>query len=226
MDTPEIRFLNNREVYYLKKYDITVKEYEEQIKNIEYEKFYSRYRGLDKNNAVENANLPYVVFVFYKFFFFCNKIPDAEKLIDSYFKTYNHLFKKSGASVIYNNCIYSKNALIARILRTYPRLIRDFHFYLSLVEDNTFDKVIYSYQRDINGTDILIVHNNAEYAVSLFVNTTRSTYFKKIKNERRHNYSENQIQFPLNLNNAKVCGDFRLYGAEYIEKLKEIILKK
>ena len=72
---------------------------------------------------------------------------------------------------MYNRKKYKKEALIVRILRTYPSLIRDFHFYLLLMEDGYFQDVIYFCKIDIKGNDIVIRCNNNEYVLSLFVDT-------------------------------------------------------
>ena len=62
MDTPEIRFLSNHQVYYLKDYDISVKELEAQIEKIKYVSVYENYKYL-KDNEVENTQFPAVAFV-------------------------------------------------------------------------------------------------------------------------------------------------------------------
>ena len=159
MNTPEIRFLNNRQVYYLKDYDITVKKLEAQIEKIKYDAVYCNYKN-HKDTDVENTQFPAVAFVFYKFFFLSDRIPDADEIITSYFLTYSSDLQDCGDTVLFQGRKYNKNALVGRILRTYPSLIRDFHFYLSLVEDGSFDKVIYSYQNDIKGIDITVIQNN------------------------------------------------------------------
>ena len=68
-------------------------------------------------------------------------------------------------NVVMGGASYNLNALKARILRTYPSLLRDFHFYLMLKECNSFDKVTYSCADDIKGTDITIVHKSKKYVV-------------------------------------------------------------
>lgn len=224
MDTPEIKFLSNRQVYYLKDYDISVKEIEAQIEKIKYESVYENYKNI-KSLDVEEAQFPAIAFVFYKFFFLCNRIPETEEIISSYFYTYKADLKDCGDTVIFQGNEYEKKALVGRILRTYPSLIRDFHFYLTLVEDGSFDKVIYSLQNDIKGVDIIIKHNNVEYSVSLFVATTRSLNYKVIKNNYRHDYSgKKEIQITLLLNRGKKCGDIILYTLDHINKLKNEIL--
>ena len=224
MDTPEIRFLSNHQVYYLKDYDISVKELEAQIEKIKYVSVYENYKYL-KDNEVENTQFPAVAFVFYKFFFLCNRIPDTDEIISSYFFTYKTDLQDCGDTVLFENRKYNKKALVGRILRTYPSLIRDFHFNLSLVEDGSFDKVIYSYQKDIKGIDITVEHNKKEYSVSLFVATRRSLDYKVVKNNYRHNYAgKNEIQITLLLSEGKTCGDIILYTHDHINKLKNEII--
>ena len=77
-----------------------------------------------------------------------------------YFEIYTDKIKVIDENAVMGGTSYNLNALKARILRTYPSLLRDFHFYLMLKECNSFDKVTYSCADDIKGTDITIVHKN------------------------------------------------------------------
>ena len=78
---------------------------------------------------------------------------------------------------------------------------------------------IYSCNEDIAGRDIKIVHNGQEYIVSLMVQTKRSLFFKKRKNEIRHQYGDNEIQIKLDLKKAKTIGDFYVYDKSHIATL-------
>ena len=80
--------------------------------------------------------------------------------MDLYFEMYTDKIKVVDENVVMGGTSYNLNALKARILRTYPSLLRDFHFYLMLKECNSFDKVTYSCADDIKGTDITIVHKS------------------------------------------------------------------
>ena len=119
--------------------------------------------------------------------------------------------------VEYSGKKFDMDALAGRILRTYPSLIRDFDFYLLLFESNKFEQVIYSCEKDIEGKDIIIKNHGNEYTVSLFVDTVRSNSFKKINNLFRHKDLGNEIKLPLNLKQARRCGDFMLYSKKDIE---------
>ena len=130
----------------------------------------------------------------------------------------------SGEQVLYRNRTFKKLDLDARILRTYPSLIRDYHFYLMLLKEKFFDKVVYSCKNDIAGKDLIVQHKGKEYVVSLFVKTRRSNFFKGIKNAFRHKYGANEIQVPLDLNAAEKCGDFFVYDIKHVEIIKRTII--
>lgn len=130
----------------------------------------------------------------------------------------------SGEQVLYRDRTFKKLDLDARVLRTYPSLIRDYHFYLMLLKENCFDKVVYSCKNDIAGKDLIVQHKGKEYVVSLFVKTRRSNFFKGIKNAFRHKYDKNEIQVPLDLNSAEKCGDFFVYSTRDVDVLKAIII--
>ena len=47
------------------------------------------------------------------------------------------------------------------------------------------------------------------------VQTKRSLFFKKRKNEIRHQYGDNEIQIKLDLKKAKTIGDFYVYDKSH-----------
>lgn len=217
----DVKFMNN-EAYLLKDISLTLHDCAEQMKAIKYDDVYVNYRDF-KNPNVENTRFPSIIFAFYNIVFNLNKIPSPEELIKEYYTINSDDFILQGESIIYYDKTFLKKHIDARILRTYPSLVRDYHFYLMLVQSNCFDKVVYSCKTDISGKDIIIKHNNIEYQISLFVETKRSGFFKNIKNKYRHLY-ENEIQLPLDLNKAEKCGDFYVYGLKEVEKIKNLIL--
>ncbi len=219
----DIKFMNN-EGYLLKDIPLSLCECEKQMRLIKYDEFYDHYRSFRDDNGVENTQFPSIIFSFYNIIFCQNKMPSPQDLLKEYYELYDDQITINGSKVYYNGNEYSKECLDARILRTYPSLVRDYHFYLMLVESKTFDKVIYSCKTDISGKDILIIHNDKQYEVSLFVETKRGNFFKNIKNAYRHKYA-NEIQLPLNLKTAEKCGDFFVYSVCHIEKIKKSILK-
>lgn len=209
--------------YLLKSCKITAGELEQTIKAFDYNELYSEYRDYKDENGVEKTQFPPINFVFYKYVFENDSIPSPQNVIDSYFELYEDNIKVVDGNAEMNGVIYNLNALKARILRTYPSLLRDFHFYLMLKECNSFDKVTYSCADDIKGIDITIVHRNQKYIVSLFTDTKRSWSFKKIKNIFRHRYGKNEIKVPMVLDEADKCGDFMLYKKSDVKNVTDKI---
>ena len=218
--------LMNGEGYLFKDLSLSLSQYEEQMSKIDYDGFYDKYRTCRDESGVENTQFPSIIFSFYNTIFIQSRIPLPEELLDEYYRlNANELFVDNG-QVIYQNKSYKKMDLDAWILRTYPSLVRDHHFFLMLLNENCFDKVIYSCKNDIAGKDIVIQHQGNEYMLSLFIQTTRSTFFKRIKNALRHVYSSKEIQLPLDLSVANKRGDFFVYSSKDLENVKSIILKK
>ena len=179
MEIKDVKFMNN-EVFLLKNTGITLEECLTQIKSIKYDAYYNPYR-YEKEDSVENAQFPPIIFAFYSFVFYNQKIPTPEELIDNYFSIYAKEITVFPDNIIYKETEYKEKALIGRILRTYPSLIRDFHFYLMLIEENCFDKVIYSCKTDIEGKDILIKHKRKRVS-SFFVRKDKAIrFFQRFK---------------------------------------------
>lgn len=219
MEIKDIKFMGDS-VYLLKSCTVTSEELKETVKVFDYNDLYSKYREYKDEDGVEKAQFPPINFVFYKFVFENDSIPSPQKVLDLYFELYSDKIKIFDQSAEMNGEKYNLNALKARILRTYPSLLRDFHFYLMLKECHSFDKVTYSCAEDIKGTDITIVHKNKKYIVSLFTDTKRSWSFKRIKNIFRHRYGQNEIKVPIVLDEAYKCGDFMLYKETDVQIVK------
>lgn len=222
MNIIDIKFMGDN-AYLLKSCTVTTDELKQSVTSFNYNELYGKYREYKDENGVEKAQFPPINFVFYKLVFEHDKIPSPEKVLDLYFEMYTDKIKVVDENVVMGGTSYNLNALKARILRTYPSLLRDFHFYLMLKECNSFDKVTYSCADDIKGTDITIVHKNKKYIVSLFTDTKRSWGFKKIKNIFRHKYGQNEIKVPMVLDKADECGDFMLYKLSDVDCVRRKI---
>lgn len=220
MNIIDIKFMGDN-VYLLKSCTVTSEELKKTIKMFDYNDLYNQYREYKDEDGVEKAKFPPINFVFYKFVFENDSVPSPQNVLDLYFELYSDEIKVSGGSAEMKGTSYDLKALKARILRTYPSLLRDFHFYLMLKECDCFDKVTYSCIDDIKGTDITIVHKNKKYVVSLFTDTKRSWFFKKIKNVFRHKYGQNEIKVPMVLDEADKCGDFMLYKQSDVEYVRQ-----
>ena len=217
MGNIEIRFRNNQ-VYFLKNHGMSSEKFENQIKSFKYSDIYEKYKSIKDEYGVEQTHFPAVNIVFYKSIFDNCAVITPDKFFEEYLKFYKNLFALCDNNMVeYSGKKFDMDALAGRILRTYPSLIRDFDFYLLLFESNKFEQVIYSCEKDIEGKDIIIKNHGNEYTVSLFVDTVRSNSFKKIKNLFRHKDLENEIKLPLNLKQARRCGDFMLYSKKDVE---------
>lgn len=224
MAIKDIKFMNG-EGYLLKDHSLSLNQYEDQIKQIDYDHFYDAYRSCRDEAGVEKTQFPSIIFAFYNIVFSQGKVPSPEDLLQEYYKQYEKELLVEGETVEYQNRHFQKKDLDARVLRTYPSLVRDHHFFLALTAEHCFDRVIYSCKNDIKGMDLIVQHKGKEYFVSLFVNTGRSTFFKRIKNAFRHTYRSKEIPLPLDINAARKCGDFFVYGTEDVEHVKSAILK-
>lgn len=203
-----------------KKIAITSKNCEYQISKIQYQPYQN---SLDKS-GVENTMFPGVIYVFYDLIFSTWSIPSPEELLDAYYGQYNDQITVAGDKVCFQSQVFEKKDVDGRLMRTYPSLLRDFHFYLLLAESGQFDEVRYSCKTDISGKDIIVVINNLEYEVSLFVKTRRSLAYKTQKNSYRHSY-ETEIQVPLDLGHSRKFGDINLYSYTYMRFLFRQIQK-
>ena len=227
MEIKDIKF-HSDSVYLLKTCEVTLDKFEETVEKFDYNTIYAKYKMCKDEVGVEKVKFPHINFAFYKYLFERDEVPSPEEILVLYFDLYKQHFKviEEQDTVYYKNKKYSLKALKARVLRTYPSLIRDFHFYLMLKKENIFDKVTYSCADDINGKDITVIYKDEKYIVSLYTNTRRAQEFKKIKNEFRHKYGKNEIKIPLDFDNAYDCGTIKLYPQKDVEYVKETILNK
>lgn len=178
--------------------------------------------GRIKDEAIENARLPPFAQVFYYKVFQLHRIPSEDVFIDEYLKWTNIQIQDHNLFT-YNHVQYSLESLKGRILRTYPSLIRDLHFYYYLLESKKFDGVNYSLSKDyFDGIDITIDYNRTTYAISIFINTNRGKEFKKAK-ENRHDYRDvKEIILNVDFDHLYKIGHFFVLGEA---QLNEIIKK-
>lgn len=223
MGVIDVRFSNDQ-TFLLKHHGFSVEILSEQIRQFKYELAYEQFRHL--KGIEENRQFPPFAVSFYSFVFYRERLPSPTELISAYFEDNCNIFAFSDdrKSFTLQGETFSADNLSARLLRTYPSLIRDFHFFVFLTESTLFDKITYSLKDDINGTDIVIKHKSKEYTLSLRVDTLRSNFFKRIKNRFRHKY-EKDIDVPLRFSNNEPykCGDIYLYGKDHLEYLKSKI---
>ena len=170
----------NGEGYLLKNLSLSLHECEKQMQQIDYDVFYNDYRSHKDESGVEKTQFPSIIYAFYSIVFNACKIPSPQELLNEYYSLNANELSISAETVLFNNQVFKKTDLDARVLRTYPSLVRDYHFYLMLLKENCFDKVVYSCKNDIAGKDLIVQHKGKDFVVSLFVKTRRSNFFKGI----------------------------------------------
>lgn len=197
------------------------------------EEIISRYpyggEGLIKDPVVENTQFPPIALPFYAFIYEYDTVPSPETLIELYLsQECFHLVSEDCYELNYGETkkTVSKEGLIARILRTYPSIVRDLHFYLMAVESKLFEGVWYSFEDDYrNGIDIKVKHNHKWYKVALMQNTRRSIFFRNRKRYRHDGKNSDVINVELDPRKSQRCGDYNLYTPEHVKEVYSKINK-
>lgn len=213
----DIRMLNGQ-MLIIKTNPITSKEVEQSIRSIRYQG-----QGLQKDEAVENAKLPSIAQTFYEHLFVYG-IPTPEQLIETYLRKYFLLTEKH-CKLPNSSSLYSIEGVKARVYRTYPSLLRDFHFYLLCCESNLFEKVYYSLESDLReGIDLRVTYQGQHFAVALFVQTPRSKSYKQKKYFRHQPLNIPEICLEIDpFDKQNYVGDFALYQPSHVQLLLERI---
>lgn len=208
-----------------KEFPITSVEIEKRIATLPY----NGERG-ERNNFVENTlRMPPIILSFYGLFFENQTVPEEKELIDHYLK--QAFFQKLSDSeyvVIQEGQKFtiSKNALEARILRTYPSLIRDLHFYCLINESGRFQNVMYSCKEDYyNKIDMKVRLGNKWFNLGMLLDSSRSEFFRQ-KKQTRHEMTEEVIYIKLSRNNSIRCGKFWLFTKEHVNVVYDEIKKR
>jgi len=175
--------------------------------------------GLNKDEKVENARLPYFAQVFYYLVYQLKTIPSEDAFFTRYIKwndpenTNPKVFRCNGQEL-------SVEGLKSRLLRTYPSLIRDIHCYYYLLESEKFQFVNYSLVDDIfSGIDITVKYQDKLYGISIHIDTIRATKYKK-KKENRHDYDGiNEIILVAKFSELNRVGKFYLLGERHLNEI-------
>lgn len=186
---------------------------------------------LVRDEACEKAFLPPLVTVFYKYVFLMNVLPDESQLMAAYIEA---CFDRHSELELLPKKIYvpaersvplplSEAGIRARMLRAYPSLIRDFHFFLLCRESGLFEEVKYSVRIDyFEGYDLVVRYNGVYFYIKLYVSTYRGEYFKNAKHRRReYGGKARSIELTIDLNKRQKKGNFFLYDGEDVRKLFE-----
>jgi hypothetical protein len=120
-----------------------------------------------------------------------------------------------------------KTGIEARLLRTYPSLIRDLHFTYFAHEKLENAKVTYNTHLDFHeGIDLMIKYNHVYTAFLLYTETEKAAD-ARIKKGFRHKNFTNVVyeELPVKMTDRKKVGDFFLYDAEELKKVQERIIE-
>ena len=139
--------------------ELTVVRLEELLRCYEYSG-----ENREKVPSVEKMALPPFALSFYSFIVKTGMLPSEDDLLEEYLKQdkYFSYIPDGKVEVTYkgNRDVVPLAGLIGRVLRTYPSLVRDFHFYLMAYESNLFTAVRYSVSEDVDqGVDIKVQYN-------------------------------------------------------------------
>lgn len=198
--------------------NISTRELEDQISKLQF----SGERN-PKTPQVENAPLPPFIQSFYYLFFKSLRIPTEKEFCDYYLEL---IGGSLNGKVVIDGETYDLNPVIYRMKRSYPSLLRDLHFLYLLEESGLFEEVEYSMHKDFyNGLDIKVRYSQKDYFVSLFIDSSRGTYYKARK-RTRHDYTEvNEIEFNVEFSTLKSFGSIYLLTPEHIKILIDRIPK-
>lgn len=210
--------LSNRHMRETRDFSMTVTELEETIRGYSY-----KGEGLVKDPVVENTQFPPIALSFYSYIYEHDSVPSPETLINIYLSQ-NCFSSVSEDKYAVNygttKTIVSKEGLVARILRTYPSIVRDLHFYLMALESRLFDGVWYSFDDDYHkGIDIKVMYNHKWYNIALMQNTRRSVFFRNKKKYRHFGKNSDVIVIELDKRKSRSCGDYNLYTESDVKKV-------
>jgi len=173
----------------------------------------------------EKMQVPIMATHFYYYIYHYKKIPTQREFMKFYTNSNQKWVEKN------INTIELKKALIGRLSRTYPSLLRDIHFYHVLKESGKFENVLYNLKYDLQGkVDIYIKHEGISYGLQLRTKTKNSDkYYKKKPNRGSIDPRAVLIDLPISLDDAFEVKtkkqSLKLYGEKQIEQVLNEILK-
>lgn len=183
------------------------------------------------DDFIENIKgFPTMVYPFYSHILKSEKqqMPFQHEYYETYLKYHakmetNFDFEFSGYSDV-QKMIY-KNAVMGRVYRTYPSLVRDLHFALYL-KNKLGDNAVFNRQLDVyKGVDIMLIIKNKYYGIKLFTKTERAEEFKRIKDSHRQKDFSNVEYIPITKSlKGDYFGSFYLFGDdEFNEHIAPLI---
>lgn len=119
-----------------------------------------------------------------------------------------------------------ENAVKARLLRAFPSLIREIHFYALVKESGFFQDAYYSAKLDVeDGTDLSVRCGGYEYGICCYVDTERSLEYRRRKRSRPRNPKANSIELPLDLSSGTTINGWIFYNRNHVHVLLDHIIE-
>lgn len=162
----------------------------------------------DSNSVAERCNLPHFSEVFFKITSVNGNIPLCRDFLIAYCK-----YNKKKLDTLCNNSFgkITKKDILIRVKRSYPSLVRDYHFFLLAREFFGENNVSSSFEDDKNGIDCTITYKGEKFYIHLYVDSPQSRAFRK-KKDNRHNFNGHHLDIPIQLRWYNKYGDFYLYS--------------
>ncbi|MED4588230.1 hypothetical protein [Priestia flexa] len=164
----------------------------------------------DKDNKVEFAfGFPNMMYTLWGYVCTYRSFPSQSAFVGYYHLVHEEALKE-----------YDKTAVSARLLRSYPSLAREIHFFQLVKESNAFNDVSYCSYDDVEGgIDFKVMMGGNTYNILCYVETPRALLFRKKKDFRHMNSILNAIEMPLNLTKGKKIGNWIVYDEAQVDLL-------
>lgn len=168
-----------------------------------------------KNNKVEFARgFPNMMYTLWGYICTYRAFPTQRSFVSFYRSVHQEALKD-----------FDDTGVTARVLRAYPSLAREIHFFQLVKESNIFDDVSYcAYNDVVDGIDFTVALGGHEYNISCFVATKRSLWFRKKKIFRHEKPIINSIEMSLDLTLGKQIGKWIVFDKKHVDILENKII--
>lgn len=175
-----------------KSFDYTMTDFYDFCQNVDYQSYLSKYgKYLDPN--CETDDLPYLIDSFHTLLYNNSKPPTTQEFI-TYYTSH---FEDKGEFLHYRGKDFNKNALTARLVRSYPSLLRDVNALLLLFDAQEFSGTYYCTTLDKKGTDVKCMYKTYDFHLRIFHTTRRSQNYLQGKNGKHQYNGKNVIEWGI-----------------------------
>lgn len=162
-----------------------------------------------KDDRVELNRVPSMMYSMWGYISTFRCFPTQSELVNHYMNVHSKVVKG-----------LDNNAVRARVLRAYPSLTREIHFYFLVKESGLFSTVLYSAFEDVEqGTDLTVGLGEHVYHLACYVLTKRSLEFRRKKRISRHTEKPNSLELSLDLSTGRKIGNMVFFDDGHIQQL-------